>query len=438
MERKIVNSNYLKERAQKVIPHLTQTFSRAAPAFVEGVYPVYAEKAKGSWFTDVDGNKYIDYLLGLGPITLGHNYKPLNQAIINQLKNGILFSLPHKTEVELSELLCKIIPNTDMVKLEKSGSNAVTGAVRASRAITKKDHIAYCGSGGVWHDWYAASISRNDGVPKFNEKLIKIFDYNDHEGLEQIFEDFPSQIGTIVLEPTVYEEPNKKFLKKVRKIADQNNAVLILDEIVTGFRFDIGGAQKYFDIKGDFVCFGKGMGNGLPISAITGKSEFMKIFDKLWVSTTNGSETLSIAGTIFVINEMKNKDTISHCWESGKKLFDGWNKISNNYGINAKMYGYPIRMTLRCYNSKNVESSTMKAFILQEMVKQGIFMSSGPTFLSYSHSLNDIQKTLNAFENICKFINENLTDDQFEKKLEGEMPKIIYSHTTKSTKKRVK
>ena len=180
------------------------------------------------------------------------------------------------------------------------------------------------------------------------------------------------------------------------------------------------------------------MGNGLPISAITGRSEFMKIFDKLWVSTTNGSETLSIAGTIFVLNEMKNKNTISHCWENGQKLLDGWNKISTDNGIDAKMYGYPIRMTLRCYNSQKIESSTMKAFILQEMVKQGIFISSGPTFLSYSHSLKDIQNTLNTFENICKFIKENLTNDEFDKKLEGEMPKTIYTHTIHPTKKRIK
>ena len=307
MERKLEKSFSLKERSKKVIPHLTQTFSRAAPAFVEGVYPVYAEKGNGSHFTDVDGNEYLDYLLGLGPITLGYNYPAMNNAILNQLKNGILFSLPHKIEVELSELLCKTIPNAEMVKLEKSGSNSVTEAVRAARAITKKEKIAYCGSGGVWHDWYAAAISRDGGVPDFNKDLIKIFDYNDYDGLEQIIEDNPDQVGSIVLEPTVYEKPDQNFLKKVREIADKNHSILILDEIVTGFRFDLGGAQKYFGIKGDFVCFGKGMGNGLPISAITGPSEFMKIFDKLWVSTTNGSENLSIAGTISVINEMKNQ-----------------------------------------------------------------------------------------------------------------------------------
>ena len=434
--KKLENSISLKNRSEKVIPHLTQTFSRTAPVFVEGVYPVYAANGNGSHFTDVDGNEYLDYLLGLGPITLGYNYPEVNNAIINQLKSGILFSLPHKIEIELSELLCQIIPNAEMVKLEKSGSNAVTGAVRAARAITKKEKIAYCGSGGVWHDWYAAAISRNGGVPKFNKDLIKIFDYNDHDGLEQIFEDFPDEIGTIVLEPTVYEKPNQNFLKKIRKLADKNNAILILDEIVTGFRFDLGGAQKYFDIKGDFVCFGKGIGNGLPISAITGPSEYMKIFDELWVSTTNGSENLSIAGTISTVNEMKHKDTISHCWKNGLKLLDGWNTLSSNYNIDAKMYGYPIRMTLNCHNSKKIESPEMKAFILQEMVKQGIFMSAGPTFLSYSHSSEDIEFTLNAFENVCKLINQNITHDKYGEKLEGNVPKTIYSHTIHSTKKR--
>ena len=148
-----------------------------------------------------------------------------------------------------------------MVKFEKSGSNAVTDAVRASRYLTKKNKIAYCGSGGVWHDWQAAMVSRDGGVPEFNKELIFVFDYNDAEGLEQIFEDNKGEIAAIVLEPTIYEKPTDNFLQKVRKIADTNDAILILDEIVTGFRFDLGGCQKYFDLKGDFVCFGKGIKN---------------------------------------------------------------------------------------------------------------------------------------------------------------------------------
>lgn len=429
-------STSLKDRAKKVTPHLTQTFSRAATTFIEGVYPVYVQSAKGSHMKDVDGNDYIDYLLGLGPITLGYNYSKINNAIIKQLKNGILFSLPHPIEVELSELLCKVIPHTDMVKFEKSGSNAVTGAVRASRAITKKDGIAYCGSGGVWHDWYASSISRNLGVPKFNQNLIKIFDYNDSDGLEQIFADNHKKIGTIVLEPTIYEKPNKSFLKKARKIANQNDAVLILDEVVTGFRFDLGGAQKYFDLKGDLVCFGKGMGNGLPISSISGTTEFMKIFDKLWVSTTNGSETLSLAGTYATINEMQSKKSIPKCWKIGQKLFDGWNSVAKKYNLNAQMIGYPIRMTLKCYNSKKNESLSLKALILQEMVQKGIFISPGPTFISFSHSENDIKKTLQSFDQVCSFITKNVSDENFEKHLKGKLPQTIFTNFIKPTKKK--
>lgn len=429
-------SKQLTEKAQKIIPHQTGTFSRATSSFIEGVYPSYIKSGNGSHFTDVEGNEYLDYLMGLGPITLGYNYEVVNNAIIEQLKQGILFSLPHPIEVELSENLSSLIPHAEMVKFEKSGSNAVTGAVRAARAFTKKDKIAYCGTGGVWHDWQAAMVSRDGGVPKFNQDLLKIFDYNDSEGLEQIFEDNHDEIATIVLEPTMFEPPNNGFLKKVRKLADNNNALLILDEVVTGFRFDLKGAQKYFDIKGDLVCFGKGMGNGLPISAITGPTEFMKIFDEIWVSSTNNSETLSMAGTMAVINEMKEKNTISHCWKIGRKLFDGWNKIVERYNIDAKMYGYPIRMDFKCYDSQKNESLAMKSLLLQEMVKQGIFISIlGASYISYSHSEKDIEITLNSLENACDFINKKVTDDNFELYLDGKLPKTIWKMKILPTKK---
>jgi len=427
-------SNLLKERASKVTPHITGTFSSAPSSFIENVYPVFVEKAHGSHMTDVDGNEYIDYLCALGPITLGYNYEPVDNAIINQLKKGIIFSLPHKIEVELSELFCKTIPHADMVKFEKSGSNAVTGAVRAARYISKRDKIAYCGSGGVWHDWYGAAISRNGGIPKFNENLIKIFDFNDSDGLEQIFEDNKNEIAAVVMEPTIFEKPRDGFFKKIRKLTTDNNSILILDEVVTGFRYSLGGAQEYFNIKGDFVCFGKGMANGLPMSAITGPSEYMKKFDELWVSSTNNRETLSMAGTIATINEMNKKNTQSQCWIIGKKFQDGWNKITENYNLDIKLIGYPVRLTLKCFNSKNEESLLLKGITLQEMVKRGIFMSPGPTFISYSHSIQDIELTLNKFDEVCKLITSH-NENNYKTLLEGNLPKTIYSYNIKPTKK---
>jgi len=431
----ISNSDDFKNRANKVIPHQTGTFSRAASHFVEGVYPSYIESAQGAHFTDVDGNEFIDYLCGLGPITLGYNYKPVNDAIIEQLKKGILFSLPHRIEVEAAELFCNTIPNADKVKFEKTGSNAVTGAVRAARAITKRDMITYCGSGGVWHDWQAAMVSRDKGVPKFNAELIKIFEYNDIEGLEQIFEDYPNKIAAIVMEPTMYKKPKNEFLQKVRKIADRNGSLLILDEVITGFRFDLQGGQKFFDVKGDLTCFGKGMGNGLPISAISGPDEFMKIFDELWVSSTNNSEALSLAGTIAVINEMKEKKTISKCWKMGEKIFNGWNKITKENGLNSKISGYSVRMDMQCFDSKNDSSPELKALILQEMVKNGIFMSPSWIAISYSHTDEDVQKTLDTLNLVCKKICNQVKNENYGKHLEGKMPTTVWTMKIKPTKK---
>jgi glutamate-1-semialdehyde 2,1-aminomutase len=436
MTDKFLKSDEIKHKAMKLIPHQTGTFSRRADSFVEGVFPTYIKSAEGSHFTDVDGNEYLDYLCGLGPITLGYNYKSVNDAIIEQLKQGILFSLPHPVEVECSEKISKIIPHAEMVKFEKSGSNAVTGAVRAARYLTKRNKVAYCGSGGVWHDWQAAMVSRDGGVPDFNKELIFVFDYNDSDGLEEIFENNKNEIAAVVFEPTIYEKPNNEFLQKIRKLTNQNNAILILDEIVTGFRFDLGGCQKYFDLEGDLVCFGKGMGNGLPITAITGKSEFMKAFDDLWVSSTNNSEALSLAGTLAVINEMEKNNTINSCWIQGKNLIDGWNKIVSSYNINAKMKGYPIRMKMECFDSTGNESIILKSLILQEMVKKGIFMSQGVSFISYSHSTKDIEFTLNALEQTCKTISKINKESEYEKYLEGKIPKQVWNMKIPSTKKK--
>ena len=430
------NSLELLKKANSLYPALTGTFSRAATSFLQGVYPVYAKSANGAYFTDVDDNTFLDLVCSFGPISLGHNYSRVNNAIIEQLKDGILFSLPHPVELDLVETISKVVPNAEMSKFEKSGSNAVTGAVRAARAITNREMIDYCGSGGVWHDWQAAMVSRDGGVPEYNKNLIKIFEYNDADGLEQIIEDYPDQIAAIVLEPTVFTKPSKDFLERVRKIADSSNSLLILDEIVTGFRFSLGGAQKYFDIKGDLVCFGKSMGNGLPISAITGPSEFMKIFDKIWVSSTNNMETISLAGSLATINEMKEKNTIDSCWQNGNLLMNGWNSITEKYGINSKLEGYDVRMNLKCYDNNNNESLPMKCLLLQELLKKGIFLAPlGPVYISYSHKKDEIKNTLAKLEEVCELLSKKIKNDNFVDHLEGELPKKIWDMKIPPTKK---
>jgi len=426
--------NYL-EKSKKLIPSLTQTFSRAAYTFVEGVFPVYAKNANGSHFTDVDENDYIDYLCGLGPIILGHCYPRVNDAIKEQLESGILFSLPHKLEIDVSELVCNMVPSAEMVKFSKTGSGSATGAVRGARAITKKDKIAYCGSGGVWHDWYATIISRNQGVPEFNSNLILPFDYNDIDGLEYIFESNKDEIACVFMEATIFDKPQGDFLKKVKKLTHENDAVLIFDEIVTGFRFANGGAQELFDVEPDITVLGKGIANGMPLSAVVGKSEYMKIFDDVFFSTTYAGDTLSLAAAKATLMEIKEKPVIKNIWANGLHLMEEFNKITKENSLNIDLSGYPVRMKMNGKDSKGNDSVLIRSLLIQEMVKRGIFMHPGVEYISYSHSKEDIQQTLNAFEDSIPLLRKAISEDKVESYLEGNPSKPVYSIIKPSIKK---
>ncbi len=435
MSRGLKKSFKLLEKSRKLIPSLTQTFSRAAYTFVEGAYPVYAAKGKGSHFVDVDGNEYIDYLCGLGPIILGHKYPRVDQAIKEQLKDGILFSLPHKLEIDVAELLCKMVPCSEMVKFSKTGSGAATGAVRGARAITKRDKIAYCGSGGVWHDWYACMISRNQGVPEFNKDLILPFDYNDVESLEYIFEKNPRQISCVFMEPTIFDKPTNSFLQKVKKLAKENDSVLIFDEIVTGFRLANGGGQEYFGVEPDIAVLGKGIANGMPLSAVVGKSEFMKIFDDVFFSTTYASETLSLAAAHATISEFTEKPVIKKMWKNGNMLMEQFNMISKEQGLNIALTGYPIRMRLTCKDDKGNDSILMKSLLIQEMVSRGIFMHPGVEYISFSHTVEDIAKTIKSYNDAILVIKKAVKENKLESYLKGKPTKPVYTVTKSSEKK---
>ena len=427
MKKNLSKSLEYLEKSRKLIPSLTQTFSRAAYTFVEGAFPVYAAKAKGSHFFDVDGNEYIDYLCGLGPIILGHAYKKVDDAIKEQMKNGILFSLPHKLELDVSEYLCNMIPCSEMVKFSKTGSGAATGAVRGARAITNRNKIAYCGSGGVWHDWYASIISRNQGVPEFNKDLIFTFDYNDIEGLESIFEKNQGEIACVFMEPTIFEKPTNSFLQKVKKLANENDSILIFDEIVTGFRFSNGGAQEYFGVEPDIAVLGKGMANGMPLSAVVGKTEYMKIFDDVFFSTTYAGETLSLAASHATITEFKEKPIVKKMWEHGNMLIDEFNNIAKEQALEIVLTGYPVRMRLVCKDTNGNDSILMKSLLIQEMVKRGIFMHPGVEYISFSHDKGDIKKTIDSFADAILIIKKAINENKIEYYLEGNPIKPVYT-----------
>jgi len=421
----ISKSKILKEKGIPLLPALAQTFSKSPSSFVEGLYPVYADSANGSTITDVDGNEYIDYLMALGPIVLGYNFPAVNTAISNQLKKGIIFSLPHYTEVNVAESLKKIIPCAEMTRFTKTGSDAVTGAVRACRAITNKEVILYCGSGGVWDDWYSILTNRNQGIPKFNKNLIENFNYNDIGSLESLFEKYKNNVAAVIMEPSVFDNPKNNFLREAKKITHNNDALFVFDEILTGFRMSKGGGQEFFDVIPDMATFAKGIANGMPLGAIVGKSEYMKVFDDVFVSTTYAGDALSLAACEATIKQFEENDVCAHMWKLGSKIKDNFNLFSKELKIDAKCIGFSPRLKLIFNDSNGNDSLLYKSFFLQDLIENGIFMHPNTILLSYSHTVDQINYTLEIIQKSMMNLKSAIEKNEVEANLKGNIAKSV-------------
>lgn len=421
----IKKSTQMKEKGRSLLPSLAQTFSKSPSSFVEGIYPVYADKAEGCYLYDVDNNRFVDYLLALGPIILGYNYPSVNNAIRKQLEKGTLFSLPHPLEIDAANALRRVIPCAEMTRFTKTGSDAVTGAIRAARALTKKDMIFYCGSGGVWDDWYTILTNRNFGIPSFNADLIRVFEYNNIHSLEKLFEEYGGKVAAVVMEPSVFDLPVDNFLGQVKKITHDNNALLIFDEILTGFRIAKGGGQDYFKVVPDMATFAKGIANGMPLAAIVGKVEHMEMFDKVFVSTTYAGETLSLAACVATVNEFEKNDVCGHLWNIGSYFKNEYNKLASEINLNTECIGHGSRLKLMIRDGSGDDSLLYKSLFLQELVEEGIFMHPNTVLFSYSHSLDIIDYTLNKIKKSLEFLKKSIDGNKVESNLRGNVAKEV-------------
>jgi len=416
----------LKEKAEKLIPSGTQTFSKGPTQFVQGVSPVFLKRGRGSHVWDVDGNEYIDYSMALGPIILGHNSPAVTEAVTCQIQDGTTFSLPHPLEVEVAEMIVETVPCAEMVRFGKNGSDATAGAVRAARAYTGKDIVACCGYHG-WQDWYIGTTSRNRGVPKDVQKLTVPFNYNDIGSLERIFSEYPGQVAAVIMEPIGVVEPGKDFLNAVKELVRSEGALLIFDEVITGFRLAMGGAQEYFNVTPDLACFGKAMANGYPIAAVTGRREIMKMFDEVFFSFTFGGETLSLAATKATIGEMREQKVIEQLWEQGLKLKDGYNVLARQFGIEqyTECLGLAPRTVIIFKEENGAESPALKSFFQQECIQRGVLFT-GSQILCFSHSNADIDYTLRVYRSALELLAEAIQSGDALQRLEGEPVKPIF------------
>lgn len=406
------------KRAQGIIPSGTQTLSKAPKLFAPGSYPYYIKRGKGSHVWDVDGNEYIDWGGALGPIILGYSYEQINKAITRQVEDGMVFTHLHPLEVELAELLTEVIPCCDMARFVKTGSDACSAAVKVARAYTGRDKIISQGYHG-WHDWYNITHNMNRGVPKQLQDFIFKFEYNDADALERIFKEHPDEIAAVIIEPVMLEEPKDNFLLRVKEITHKYGALLIFDEIVTGFRFALGGIQELYNVIPDLACFGKAMANGMPISTFVGRKEVMSVAEELFISMTHGGEAVSIAAAIATINELKSKDVIKHVWEVGTKIVRGFEKLVDNHGLRGfvECKGMGPHNVVLFYDKDNINHLEAKTLFLQETAKRGVLIQGVNP--NYSHSQKDIDDTLDAVNDALYMLKKAINEGNILKYIEG-------------------
>ncbi|MBL7997138.1 MAG: aminotransferase class III-fold pyridoxal phosphate-dependent enzyme [Candidatus Kapabacteria bacterium] len=413
-------------KAKKLIPGATQTLAKGTTQHSFGVSPVFLDRGKGAIVWDIDGNEYLDYTMGVGPVVLGYCYEPVDYAISQQLTRGISFSLTHPLEVQVASLLHDIIPNAEMVRFSKTGADVTSAAVRLARAYTGRNVILCCGYHG-WHDWYIATTDRTLGVPDFNKELTYTFAYNDTESLLSAID---GSVAAVIMEPATFSAPRDNFLHKVREICHQNGSLLIFDEMWTGFRLALGGAQEYFGVKADLACFSKAIANGMPLSALTGCADVMKLLEQdVFFYTTFGGETLSLAAAVATIEELRDNNIPSVLDTLGRKLKTGINKLIADIGLPYILCsGFPCRTMLNI-DSNIADANILKTYIQQELIKRGILWNGFHT-LSASHTQEDIQYTLEAYDDIFTQLHALVKRNELHELLRGEVIQPAFRKTT--------
>ena len=451
------------DRLNKVIPGGAHTYSRG-----DDQYPLNAPQilshGKGAYVFDPDGNKFLDYGMGLRSVTVGYNYDEISEAGIAEIRKGNNLTRASLSELEAAELMVSLFPWADQVKFAKNGSIVTTAAVKLARAYTGKKFVAMAAEHPffTYDDWFIGTTPMDKGIPSEEKANSLKFNYNDIASLEKLFAEYPNQIACVILEPATFVSPcagdgklildktacgNKttctdkiactaktlNFLHQVKALCKKNGAVFILDEMITGFRWDLQGAMKVYDIEPDLATFGKGMANGFALAALVGKKEIMDLggirnegAERVFlISTTHGSEMSAFGAFIKTVEVYKTLAVTSHLWDYGKKLITGMNSISKNLGIenNFSAGGFACSPYYFTKDKNGQASLEFRTLFSQEMIKNGVLIPW--VALSYSHGATELDLTLAAVEKSLKVYKDALHDG-VEKYLVGRAVKPVF------------
>jgi glutamate-1-semialdehyde 2,1-aminomutase len=401
-------------RAKRVIPGGNMLLSKRSEMFLPNQWPSYFQKAKGCRVWDLDGREYTDMsIMGIGTNILGYGNDEVDEAVLSAVKNGNMSTFNCPEEVYLAEKLVELHPWADMVRLARTGGEANAMAIRIARAASGKDKVAICGYHG-WHDWYlSANLGDDDnltghllpglnpkGVPKDLKGSVIPFNYNRIDELEDIIKN--NDIGVIKMEVSRNEEPQEDFLAKVRKIADNNNIILIFDECTSGFRQSNGGLHKVYGVEPDMAVFGKALGNGYAITAVIGKREVMDVAQSTFISSTFWTERIGPTAALKTLEVMEKTRSWELIANIGKEIGEQWKKLSEKYQLPIKVSGLPSMIGFVIQSDDWLK---YKTYITQEMLKNGI-LASNVIYVCTEHGQQEIDNYLQVLEPLFKIISD--------------------------------
>jgi glutamate-1-semialdehyde aminotransferase len=421
------NSKKWRDRAEKVTPVAAQTYSKSHRYFSGNNAPYFLEKGEGATVWDVDNRQYTDFILGLGPVTIGYNNPEVNNAITEQLEKGISFSQPTPIEVITAEKIIEIIPCAEKVRFVKNGSDATSAATRLARAKTQRRHIAVCGYHGM-QDWYIGSTINNKGIPKEVCDLSHGFNYNDIDSLELLFKTYPNDIAAVILEPAQEDGPKDDFLHKVQALCKTHGSALIFDEVISGFRAALGGAQELYGVTPDMASIGKGMANGMPISAVVGKADYLDLIEQgIFVSTTFGGETLSLAATLKTIEILERPDSFKHLWNLGSMMKTAMQQSVTDLNLSdtVTISGLPTHCGIFFNTTKSITHTELLSLYQSIMLNNGM-LTFGVNNICMSHTEQDIKDYIKSHNEAMAAIKHAIDTDHFDASQVGTLINPIF------------
>ncbi len=425
----------LLQKRHALIPGAAHTYSKGDDQFPD-VAPKAIVRGKGAYVWGTDGNKYLDWCMGLRSVSLGHVNREVNRAVRKQMKLGTNFGRPHICEYEFADRLIGLLPNVEMVKFAKNGSTVTTAATKLARAFTGRKYIVSCADHPFfsYDDWFIGTTPTDSGIPQEIKDLTKTFKYNDLASLKALFDQYPDQIACVIMEGITTVEPTAGFLDGVRELCTKNGSVFILDEMITGFRFDMGGVAKRYDMKPDLVTYGKGIANGYSMAVLGGRKDIMELGglehsrERVFlISTTHGAETISIAAAQAAINIMEREDVPGQFWRNGKMLADGLTEISKRHGLTGvvDVVGFAPNLSLGIKNREGVMDPVLRTFFLQEVVKRGLLFQ-GYFAISMAHGEKEILRTLGVFDEVMGVYKKALDEGNVASLLIGKPCKPVF------------